>query len=497
MGIRLKIDGREVEVARGATIMEAADSAGVRIPRFCHHPKLSAVANCRICAVEVKGRDGLVMSCREEALDGMEVMTATPAVEMAREDVLEFMLANHPIDCPICDRSSECELQDIYFKHSRRRSRFCEPKVKKPKAVRAGPHVMLDAERCIGCTRCTRFLAEVAGGSELGLFERGERTEIGVLPGMEFKNPYSLCTVDLCPVGALTSSDFRFKKRAWMLESSEARCAGCARACSAWLDHADGAALRLRPRDGEAGWQLMCDMGRMTYRELDPEARLCSPRIVGGGEYSDVGWEGAVARCAGLIGSAKGVRIACVLSAGASVEENLALAKFARESLGTDLLLWTGEPDDPNFADEVLRVADRNPNSFGAKLIAGRGIDHIEEGAGVVMIGTPTGGDIMLMMAARPAFVILITSAGKLRGSWADVMLPKLSHFEQEGTFLGDGGEARGFDRAIDCRTGALPAWESLGRIARALGKPWDLDSAAACRRWGEKNIDGLGGLKP
>jgi len=495
MRIKLKIDGREVEVARGATIMEAADSAGVRIPRFCHHPKLSTVASCRICAVEVRGRDGLVMSCRESAEDGMDVMTSTAAVEIAREDVLEFMLANHPIDCPICDSSGECELQDAYFRHSRRRSRFSEPKVRKQKAVRAGPHVILDAERCIGCTRCVRFLGEVAGGSELGLLERGDRMEIAVLQGQELKNPYSLCAVDLCPTGALTSSDFRFKRPAWQLESSETVCAGCARGCSAWLDHARGRALRLRPRDGEAGWQLMCDEGRMTYRELDASARLASPRIEYGGEYSDVGWEEAVARCAGLIGSARAGGMACVLSAGASVEENLALASFAKDALGTKMLLWAGQPEDRAFADEVLRVADRNPNSFGANLIAGAGIDHIEEGAGVVMIGTPSRGDVMLLMAARPAFVILITSAGNLKGSWADVMLPKLSHFEQDGTFLGEGGAIRSFRRAIDCGLDALPAWESLGRIARALERPWGLDSAGACLSWGERNVDGLGGL--
>jgi NADH-quinone oxidoreductase subunit G len=498
MTISLKIDNREVEVAEGATIMEAADAAGIRIPRFCHHPKLSNTANCRICAVEVKGRDGLVMSCREQALDGMEVMTDTIAVEVAREDVLEFMLANHPIDCPICDRSGECDLQDIYFKHSRRRSRLTEPKVRKPKAVAAGPHVMLDAERCIGCTRCIRFLTEVAGGGELGLFERGERTEIGVLPGTEFANPYSLCTVDLCPVGALTSSDFRFKKRAWFLESSETICAGCARGCSAWLDHADGAAYRLRPREGgEGGGPWMCDEGRMTYRELDPSVRLASPRILRDGEYADVGWEEAVERALELLGSVEAESIACVLSAQTSVEENLALAKFAKETLGTGILLWSGRPEDPSFADEVLRMGDRNPNSFGVKRISDRGIEHIEEGAGVVILGTPPCGDVMLLMAARPAFVILITSAAGVKGRWADVMLPRPTHFEQDGTFLGEGGKARIFARAIECAAGAVPVWESLGRIARALGKSWDLDSTAACRRWGGKGVKGLGGIEP
>lgn len=483
--MRLKIDGKDVEVERGATVMEAADLAGVRIPRFCHHPKLSVVAGCRICAVEVKGRDGLVMACREKARDGMEVMTATPTVWMAREDVLEFMLANHPIDCPICDCSGECELQDIYFEHSRRRSRFFEPKVRKQKAVVAGPHVMLDAERCIGCTRCIRFLSEIAGGCELGLFDRGERTEIGVLPGAEFANPYSLCAVDLCPVGALTSSDFRFRRRAWELESSKTLCAGCARTCSAWLDHADGVAYRLRPREEGGSEGLMCDEGRMTYRELDASVRLASPRMIRDGEYVDVDWNEAIARTAALIGSAPAEKIACLLSAGASLEENLSLSKFAKEVLGTDRTLWAGEPEDPSFADEVLRVSDRNPNAFGVKRITEKGIDLIEERTGVVVLGTPSRGDVMLLMAARPEFVTLITSSGHIKGSWADVMLPKLSHFEQEGTFLAEGGKPKMFGRAIDCGTDALPAWDLLGRLARALGKSWDLDSAAACRRWG------------
>ncbi len=470
MTVKLRIDGIEIEVARGATIMDAADACGIRIPRLCHHPRLTPSASCRICAVEVAGREGLVMSCAEEAVDGMEVRTSTEAVRRSREDVLEFMLANHPVDCPVCDRAGECDLQDCYFEHSGRPSRLCEPKVRKPKAVRIGPHVVLDAERCIACTRCMRFLEEMAGAHELGLCLRGERTEIGIAPGAALASPYSLCTVDLCPVGALTSWDFRFKKRAWMLTSSPTVCPGCSRGCSAWLDHADGRAFRLRPRENaKVNGEWMCDEGRMTYKALDPARRLTGPLVLEGGELVKSDWEGALARAASLIRPHGKADVVCILSARASVEENRAMADFSRDVLKSRLLFFSGDAPDPGFSDEWLRCEDRNPNTGGASSIAAGRLGDIPAGSGAIVLETPSPGDIIRLMASRPAWVVLLTSCGEGLGRWPDVVLPRLTHFEQDGTFICEGGREQKFEKAIDCETDAQSACEAARRLALAL----------------------------
>lgn len=472
MTVKLKIDGREVEVKDGATIMEAADTAGIRIPRFCYHPRLTAPANCRICAVEVAGRDGLVMSCQEKAQSGMVVETNTEAVRRSREDVLEFMLANHPLDCPVCDRAGECDLQDYYFEHSRRPSRRNEPKVRKPKAVSAGPRVILDAERCVACTRCIRFLEEVVGVHELGLYDRGESTKIGVAPGAELSNPYSLCTVDLCPVGALTSRDFRFRKRAWLLESSPTICAGCARGCNVWLDHSDGMAVRLRPRENpQVNGEWMCDAGRMSYAVLNTDRRLSAPRVLKDGDLVDATWDEALERAGELIGSGGASDSICVLSARASMEENRAMANFSKGVLGSNKIFFSGEPLDPDFADGLLRLDDRNPNTNGARTMADHRVGEVPTGCGAVILETPAPGDIVRLIGARPAWVILLTSSKEGLGRWPDVVLPKLTHFEQAGTFVGEGLRAQRFERAIECEGEAVGAPTALERLARILGK--------------------------
>ena len=212
---KITIDGKQFEADGKRTIIEAARENGIEIPHFCWHPKLSVAGNCRMCLVEVEKLPKLVIACATQIADGMVVHTANPNVIKAREAVMEFLLINHPLDCPICDEAGECKLQDYAYQYSRGYSRFDEDKVHKPKRVELGPHVMLDTERCIMCSRCIRFCDEIAKKPQLTFTQRGTHVELTTFPGEQLDNPYSMNVIDICPVGALTSRDFRFKARVW------------------------------------------------------------------------------------------------------------------------------------------------------------------------------------------------------------------------------------------------------------------------------------------
>ena len=267
------INGKEVTVPRGTAIIRAAATLGINIPHFCYHPALSAPANCRMCLVEVEKARKLEPACYIKVNDGMVVYTESEKVVAARQAVLEFILINHPVDCPICDQAGECKLQDYYMAYDAKPSRLNTGKVGKQKVYPIGPEVVYDGERCILCTRCVRFCDQITGTSELTVVERGDRTEIRTFPGRELDNPYSMNVTDICPVGALTTRDFRFKCRVWLMSSSDSICTGCARGCSVHLDHHLGETQRYRPRfNPEVNEYWMCDEGRLSYKELNTPA---------------------------------------------------------------------------------------------------------------------------------------------------------------------------------------------------------------------------------
>lgn len=488
--VRLTIDNCEIEVEDGTTILQAADRLGIHIPRFCYHPRLSLDGNCRICLVEVAGKKDLVISCKELASEGMVVRTDTEAVSKARADVLEFFLLNHPLDCPVCDKASECDLQDYYFKCSLRPSRLVGGKVPKSKAKRIGPHVMLDAWRCVACTRCLRFCEEVAGVHEIGLYERGECQTIDVAPGSKLANPYSLCTVDLCPVGALTSADFRFKKRVWLLSPAPSICIGCATGCNVWIDHCDGVAHRMRPRENESinrSW--MCDEGRMTFKAINGGDRVKSPLLLESGELIPVDWRQAIDRAAELMGT-KVDGIVGVLSARSSIEENLAVARLIRELGGR--LIWSGTDEDPGFADSILKRADRNPNTAGVRLLSEEKMGEEEGRIGWLILDSLNQAELLRLVSSRPAWTILLASNLPIGQRWADLILPKSTYAEQEGSFINRDQIFQPVSRTFDPLYNSHPAWEMAGRLASALGKAWEMTSAGACMEWGMANFESL-----
>src|SRR5579863_4790396 len=341
-----KLDGQPIPFEPGDTIIRAAHRQGVEIPHYCWHPGLSAPANCRMCLVEILPKPGtrplsldilewdskakeyrtvqkpkLQPACYMGAADGMEVLSDTSDnVKRARHDVQEFLLLNHPVDCPICDQAGECKLQDYWLEYQKTQKRMHDEPVHKPKAVVFGPSIVYDAERCVMCTRCIRFMDEVAKDHVLDMRERGNTNEITVAPGRQLDGHYTFMTEHVCPVGALTTKDFRFKARVWFLRTAPSVCQGCATGCNAHLDYDPryNKAYRYRPRDNEKVNKFwMCDDGMLTYKEAHA-ARIVEARVRG--EFATV--PQAVEQARAMLVAAAKPAVAFVLSAAHSLEDN-------------------------------------------------------------------------------------------------------------------------------------------------------------------------------
>jgi len=331
----IEIDGRKVEVPDGTTVIQAGDRLGIEIPHYCYHPGLTIAGNCRMCLVEIEKMPKLQIACNTRVTDGMVVHTTSEKTKTAQKAVLEFLLINHPIDCPVCDQAGECKLQEYYMDYDRQRSRFPLPeKVRKRKAKPIGPLVILDQERCILCSRCVRFVDEVTHTSELGFYERGDHVELDLAPGKVLDNPYSGNVVDICPVGALTSRDFRFHARVWYLERTESVCGACANGCNIEIYHREGRIYRFQPRHNAAVNQYwMCDAGRLSYRDLQGEGRLTQPIVRGENEFLRATWGDALRATAGRLRDLARAHgpgaVGIVVSAHASNEEIHLLRRIA------------------------------------------------------------------------------------------------------------------------------------------------------------------------
>ncbi|MFZ4621183.1 MAG: 2Fe-2S iron-sulfur cluster-binding protein [Bacteroidota bacterium] len=367
--VKITLDGVPYEVDNKKTIIEAARDNKVHIPHFCWHDKLSPSGNCRICLVEVEKMPKLAIACMTQVSDGMVVNTKTERVINAREAVMEFILINHPLDCPICDEAGECKLQDYSYKYSKGFSRFVENKNHKPKRVEIGPRVMFDAERCISCSRCIRFCDEIAGEHQLQFVQRGDRVTIETFPGTSLDNPYSMNVVDICPVGALTNKEFRFKSRVWEMSFTDSLCNGCARGCNVEVGVRNNEILRLNPRkndDVNSVW--MCDHGRLnTWKNVNAENRFKSPKIRKEGQLVEVGWDEAIAKVASELKSFAKNEIALLGSAFATNEDNYVFAKFAKEVIGTRNIDFRRVTEGAD--DNVLIRADKTPNASGAAVV--------------------------------------------------------------------------------------------------------------------------------
>lgn len=364
--IKIHINGREVEVREGSTIIEAYAQNKIDIAHYCWHPGLSVAGVCRLCMVEIEGNPRLQIACNTPVTEGMKVNNASEKVKDAVKWGLDFHLINHPLDCPICDQAGECGLQDQYMKYGQYDSEMSQPKVKKHKVVDLGPRVVLDTERCILCSRCVRFTEEVSKTSELGIFNRGDRAEIGTFAGRPLDNNYSVNTVDICPVGALTSRDFRFRQRVWFLKEAQTICTGCSTGCSVKVSYNKEGLFRVKPvYNPDVNGYWMCDQGRDVYKFVNKEARLLDAKVVSKGKTEYMKPKELVRKLGSAL-KGLGERAALVLTGSYSVEEYEAIVGyFVREVGSKKIFHWINNPESMDEFDGLLLRGDRNPNTRG------------------------------------------------------------------------------------------------------------------------------------
>ncbi len=507
--IKIKVDGREVEVPKmlpnwqgkleATTMLQAVQIAGGEVPHYCYHPKLPVAGNCRMCLVEfgtpmmgpdrkpVFNEDGSpkiaksvlpyepqtprgAIACATPISPGMEIYPNSPATKQMREAVLESLLINHPLDCPICDQAGECKLQEYSVQHGQAGSNFVEAKVHKPKAVDLGPRIVLDDERCVLCTRCIRFTKDIAGDDALGIVNRGSYNTIAAFPGAKFDNNYTLNTVDLCPVGALTSKDFRFQMRVWFLKETKSLCTSCGTGCNTVIGSREGRVYRYEPRQNDAvNSTWMCDSGRLNYKWIGREDRL--QEVLVRGQKST--WAAALKEISEKLAKAAAGSVALIASARQTTEELYLLKKLAAK-LGalTDSVARLGE------ADKLLVAADKNPNSNGARLtgIAGAELgasisqiaDGIRSGAikTLVVFGEDvTKAGISADLLAKLETLIVSDILPNATTKAAHYVLPGCAHAEKRGTFVNVKGRLQKFMKAVEPKGDARPEWEFLHEL--------------------------------
>jgi NADH-quinone oxidoreductase subunit G len=513
--VELTIDGVPVRAVAGTSILEVVLRTGQEIPHFCYHPKLPVVGSCRMCQVEVQGAPKLVISCATPVADGMEVLTGSERVARARTAVLEFLLLNHPLDCPVCDKGGECPLQEYTLRYGPGESRFVEEKIRRVKAQPIGPHVIFDAERCILCTRCVRFCQHVVGTAELGVFNRGDRSEIGLFPGRGLDNRYSGNVIDLCPVGALTSRDYRFKARPWdLVKQVPSICGLCSAGCNIVVDvrHTEGGEriLRIRPRINEAvNGHWICDEGRFEFHLAHDPGRLGEPLVRRDGELAPASWDEAIEQTADAllrILRAKGPgAIGVIASSRLTNEEAFLVRRLFVEALGIPNIdhrvRASQEPGGDLPEDHLLRRTDKSPNTAGLRtlgllpgpggmgtreMLAGAADGRIaallvfEEDLVAALSGETAVAASMKALEFALAHDLFLTPTAKL----AHVVLPALSAFEKEGTFTNVTGRVQRVRQVLEPRGASLPLAEILRRLAAKLGV--SLDAVTAEEIWAE-----------
>lgn len=476
------IDDKLIEAKPNKTIIEVAFENGIDIPHFCWHPELTVAGNCRMCLVEVgmpkrlpngtiavdsSGKPEisyfpkLQIACATPVSDGMHVRTKSEAAINAQEAVMEFLLINHPLDCPICDEAGQCKLQEYAFNHSKGMSRFIETKNHKPKRLSWGPNVLFDAERCISCSRCIRFAKEIAHQDVLTFVQRGDHVTIELFENKEFDSPYSMNVIDICPVGALTSKDFRFKSRVWDMSFNDSICPGCARGCNTKLGVRNNEILRIEPRPNpyvNKFW--MCDYGRLTQYEFVNNNRITDPYIKIDGNHKKVSLDEACNEAAIKLKQYNPHQIMFVGSAKATNEDNYILVKLAK-LLNIKNIDFPAHTDE-NFQDDFLRCSDKTPNSIGAVEVGVKPDSHsvkIENLSEKIV-----SGDIKVLLVMEEnfeehpeifknlselEFLIVLGYNHSNLTSLADIILPASTFAEIEGTYVNINRRVQHFTPAV------------------------------------------------
>jgi NADH-quinone oxidoreductase subunit G len=471
--VTLTIEGREVRVPAGTMLLEAAKLAGVLVPHYCYHPSLPVAGVCRMCLVEVEGWPKLAAACATPVAAGMRVKVSSPAAKAARQGVLEFLLINHPLDCPICDQAGECELQDYTFQEGRHGTRYGEyPKRYNP-VEDFGPDVLYVPNRCILCTRCVRFMEHVAEAPVLNVSERGDRAHIGIDAGQPLDHPWSGNVVDLCPVGSLLSKDFLHKARAWDLDKTASVCTGCTQGCNVTLETRDNTVVRVKPRPNpDVNRHFICDHGRLHYHWMNRADRLETPLVQEGGRLVATDWDRALGRAADLLRSAKAPWVGLV-SADASCEALDAASRLLALGKGGGAFRVATGAEAPlaGVPDLALR-AERAPNVGGA-LAAGFSRDWAASvakarAAGLVLVLDDDLEGVEAPPSGVPLLYVGTVLPEAARG--AAVVLPCANVAEEEGTFVNVRDRRQSYYQAKTPPGMARPAAWILDAVLAALG---------------------------
>jgi NADH-quinone oxidoreductase subunit G len=506
---KVTIDGRTLEVEKGTNLIDAGLRVGVHVPHYCYHPRLSVVGQCRMCLVELEGVPKLQAACvtRVEK-DGMVVNTRSEKVQTAQNGMMEFFLVNHPLDCPICDQAGECGLQDYSFKHGQAFSRYqYEDKRTYPgrERIPLGPNILLNMNRCIQCTRCIRFTHEISGTGELAFVNRGGRVEIGTFPGKELDNELATNVVDICPVGALTSTRFRFAERVWYLDKEPSVCTGCDAGCNITVEHRRGKIRRYKPRyNPEVNDYWMCDYGRQSWERYQQLPRLTAPRVRRHAAHApdtaapaEMGnaatWNEALDRVADAVKA--GGEVAILGSGHLTTEEAYLLAQLADHLPGDGgahkmVVSYLGpERHIPNLEGGVTG-RETTPNRRGVEMAGlvsdgtgGLEMDDLLNGDGAAGLdllivadsdfGPEAHDEETVARLRRAKNLVVLGWADSALARAADVALPIATHTETEGTFVNVQGRLQTFDRCYPAPGQCRPGVEVLADLLGRFDKSW------------------------
>ncbi|MGE4132603.1 MAG: 2Fe-2S iron-sulfur cluster-binding protein [Bdellovibrionales bacterium] len=484
---KVKINGQEVEVPQGSTIIQAFKAAGHDICHYCWHPGLSIAGVCRLCMVQIEGMPRLQIACNTEVKDGMVVNNTSDMVKETVKWGLDFHLINHPLDCPICDQAGECGLQDQYMQFGQYDPQMAEPKVKKHKVIDLGPTVVLDSERCILCSRCVRFTDEVSKTNELGIFNRGDRSEIGTVEGKPLNNKYSLNTVDICPVGALTSKDFRFRQRVWYLKEADSICPGCSTGCNVKVHYNEEGLWRVKPRHNpEVNGYWMCDIGRDTYKYVNIKNRLLAAKVGRRDTWQEMspldGARTAGMRISDLVQTHGADSVALVLTGQYTNEEYKDLLVYFVTQLKLKTIYhWANNPEKMEEFDGLLLRGDRNPNTKGLQAALKQAGTHgkwedLQAALGgkkikAVVVAGPEDQSVFpdmkekIQMFSQADNLIWLTScpSADLDQAGCDTwQIPVKTHVEKAGTFT----NFKGLEQKFPLGTTIVPQALTLSEVA-------------------------------
>ncbi len=494
-----------MEVADGTNVLQAALDNGIDLEHFCYQPYLPVAGNCRTCMVEIEGPKGpmLTIGCNTKVAEGMVIHTESPKAKASQKSALEMLLLDHPLDCPVCDKAGECKLQNQYMEYGLYDFRRGVPRYfKGGKAEDIGEHVMLDQERCVLCTRCIRFVDEIPKTSELGIMNRGHESKITIFPGVRLDNAYSGNVTDICPVGALTLKEFRFKQRVWFLKKAESVCPGCARGCNITVEQNHGHIYRFMPRENsELNKTWICDEGRFSFNHWQ-ENRVAEVRLGHAASHLSEG----IAQLANLLEGISPDEVAGIASPAAALEDNYMMKKLFEKRFKVKNLaapFW-GEKGDE---DNILKLADKTPNRQGLNLLGidteGAGLlSRIEKGefkAVIVMHNNPFGQDearARRVYGKVKALIVLSVHQTKVveQGS---MVFPMRPFTEKNGTFVNATSRLQRFKQAIEPENpDVIEASLWICRLAMALKvEGFDFHDTSSIFNAMAKEVEQLKGL--